>query len=47
MERHPALKDIQVLERGWLSSNNIIIADEDALTEAEITAMAMIATSVG
>lgn len=29
MERHPALKDIQVLERGWLSSNNIIIADED------------------
>ena len=29
MERHPALKDIQVLERGWLSSNNILIADEE------------------
>jgi glyoxylase-like metal-dependent hydrolase (beta-lactamase superfamily II) len=32
MERHPALKDIQVLERGWLSSNNILIADEEGAT---------------
>ena len=29
MERYPVLKGIQVLERGWLSSNNILIADED------------------
>jgi glyoxylase-like metal-dependent hydrolase (beta-lactamase superfamily II) len=28
MERNPDLKDIQVLQRGWLSSNNILLADE-------------------
>jgi len=31
-EGHPALKDIRVLERGWLSSNNVLISDETGLT---------------
>ena len=27
MERHPVLKNIHVIERGWLSSNNVLIDD--------------------